>query len=155
MTDEITIFTDGSSKGNPGPGGWGVIIKRNGKVEEMGGGEEYTTNNRMELTAAIKALLELGIRNYELGKGKIVVHSDSKYLIDGITKWIHNWQKNNWRTKDRKAVLNRDLWEKLYELIAGKEIEWKYVAGHIGHPENERCDEIAQAFAEGKTPKLL
>ena len=153
--NEIIIFTDGSSKGNPGPGGWAAIIKAD-KTFEIGGRDRHTTtNNRMELTAAIKALLELGIRNYELGKGKIVVHSDSKYLIDGITKWIHNWQKNNWRTKDRKAVLNRDLWEKLYELIAGKEIEWKYVAGHIGHPENERCDEIAQAFAEGKTPKLL
>ncbi|MFA6273291.1 MAG: ribonuclease HI [Candidatus Paceibacterota bacterium] len=151
--DEVIIFTDGSSKGNPGPGGWSAIIKAD-KTFEIGGQVGHTTNNRMELTAAIKALLELGIRNYELGKGKIVVNSDSKYLIDGITKWIHGWQRNGWRTKDRKDVLNRDLWESLDKLGTGKNIEWKYVAGHVGHPENERCDEIAQAFAEGKVPKL-
>ena len=148
-TNEIVIFTDGSSKGNPGPGGWAAIIKRNGKVEEMGGGEEYSTNNRMELTAAIEALKEISVTN-----AKIQINSDSKYLIDGITKWIHGWQKNGWRTNDRKGVLNRDLWESLYELTVEKEVEWKYVAGHTGHPENERCDEIALMFAMGLPIKL-
>src|SRR3989344_4456720 len=157
-TDEIIIFTDGSSKDNPGPGGWGAIIKKpttNNRqlTTEIGGRAEHTTNNRMELTAAIEALSFL--KSYKPpAAASYKLFSDSKYLIDGITKWIHGWQKNGWRTKDRKGVLNRDLWESLYELTAGKEIEWKYVAGHIGHPENERCDEIAQAFAEGKTPKL-
>ena len=157
-TNEIIIFTDGSSKDNPGPGGWGAIIKKpttNNRqlTTEIGGRAEHTTNNRMELTAAIEALSFL--KSYKPPAAvSYKLFSDSKYLIDGITKWIHGWQKNGWRTKDRKGVLNRDLWESLYELTAGKEIEWKYVAGHIGHPENERCDEIAQAFAEGKTPKL-
>lgn len=154
--NEIIIFTDGSSKGNPGPGGWAAIIKtKSAKLKaqsfEIGGKAGHTTNNRMELTAAIEALSFA----YKLQATSYKLFSDSKYLIDGITKWIHGWQKNNWRTKDRKAVLNRDLWETLYELTAGKEIEWKYVAGHTGHPENERCDEIAQAFAEGRKPKLL
>jgi len=158
-SSKIIIFTDGSSKGNPGPGGWGAIIKRpttNDRqlTTEIGGRAEHTTNNRMELTAAIETLSFL--KNYKLPAAvNYKLFSDSKYLIDGITKWIHGWQKNGWRTKDKKNVLNRDLWEKLYKLTKGKEIDWKYVAGHIGHPENERCDEIAQAFAEGKTPKLL
>lgn len=149
VPNEIIIFTDGSSKGNPGPGGWGVIIKRNGKVEEMGGREEYTTNNRMELTAAIEALQEISAPNAE-----IQVYSDSRYVIDGITKWIHGWQKNGWKTKDRKNVLNRDLWEMLDKLVTGKKVKWKYVAGHTGHPENERCDEIALMFAMGLPIKL-
>ena len=148
-TNEIVIFTDGSSKGNPGPGGWAAIIKRNGKVEEMGGGEEYSTNNRMELTAAIEALKEISVTN-----AKIQINSDSKYLIDGITKWINNWKKYGWKTKDRKKVLNRDLWEMLDKLVTEKNIRWKHVAGHTGHPENERCDEIALMFAMGLPIKL-
>src|SRR3989338_353790 len=152
---EVIIFTDGSSKGNPGPGGWAAIIKSS-KVTEIGGRVEHTTNNRMELTAAIEALSFFKSYPPKADQhwfGKIF--SDSKYLIDGITKWIFGWQRNGWRTKDRKDVLNRDLWEILYGLTEGKEIEWKYVAGHFGHPENERCDEIAQAFAEGRSPKLI
>ncbi|OHA27117.1 MAG: ribonuclease HI [Candidatus Taylorbacteria bacterium RIFCSPHIGHO2_02_FULL_44_36] len=158
--NEIIIFTDGSSKGNPGPGGWAAMIKISNSQfliskKEIGGRAEHTTNNRMELTAAIEALSFLDSKGYKLQITSYKIYSDSKYLIDGMTKWIHGWQKNGWRTKDRKGVLNRDLWESLYELTAGKEVEWKYVAGHIGHPENERCDEIAQAFAEGRKPKLL
>ena len=160
--DEITIFTDGSSKGNPGPGGWGVIIKaknlklktKSEEVFEIGGKAKHTTNNRMELTAAIEVFSFLKSYQQLPAAVSYKLFSDSKYLVDGITKWIHGWQKNGWRTKDRKNVLNRDLWEKLYELTTRKEIEWKYVAGHVGQKDNERCDEIAQAFAEGRTPKL-
>lgn len=159
----ITIYTDGSSKGNPGPGGWGAIIIYNdeisnsqfpiSKIKEIGGREEKTTNNRMEITAAIMALENI----YSLQQAqdeKIEIFSDSEYLIKGITLWIKNWQENNWRTKDRKDVLNKDLWEKLLELTIGKNIEWKKVAGHSGHELNERCDEIATSFADGKPVSL-
>ncbi len=158
-TNEIIIFTDGSSKGNPGPGGWAAIIKRpttNNRqlTTEIGGKVGHTTNNRMELTAAIEALKKLTTYNLQ-STTKIKIYSDSKYLIDGITKWIQGWQRNGWRTKDKKDVLNRDLWETLDQLRTGKNIEWRYIAGHVGHPENERCDVIAQAFAEGRRPKLI
>ncbi|TSC67210.1 MAG: Ribonuclease H [Parcubacteria group bacterium Gr01-1014_73] len=163
-TDKIIIFTDGSSKGNPGSGGWAAVIKtkssklkaKNEKIFEIGGREEHTTNNRMELTAAIEALKALSapIFNFQFSIFKIKIYSDSKYLIDGINKWIHGWRINGWRTKDKKEVLNRDLWEKLDEISAGKNIDWHYVSGHSGVADNERCDEIAQAFADGKIPKL-
>lgn len=141
------IFTDGSSRGNPGPGGWGTIIKENGRVKELGGGYRETTNNRMELTAAIE-----GLRN---AKGEeITVFSDSEYVIKGITEWIHGWLERGWKNSQKKDVLNRDLWEPLYQLSRGKKISWKYVAGHTGNPGNERCDEIATAFADGLSPEL-
>jgi ribonuclease HI len=147
----ITIYTDGSSKGNPGPGGWGAIISSQqpvASIKEIGGREEKTTNNRMEMSAAIEALKNIPENS------EVEIHSDSTYLINGITDWIEKWQKNNWRTKDKREVLNKDLWQKLLEATAGKNIEWKKVAGHSGHEENERCDEIATGFADGERVEL-
>ena len=143
---EITIFTDGASRGTPGPGGWAAVIRTESKVVEIGGREEHTTNNRMELRAAIEALkyLEFGNHYWSL----VTIYSDSHYLINGITKWIFDWQKKNWRTRARKAVLNQDLWEELSVLVEKKNIEWKYVAGHSGVESNERADQIATAFAD-------
>jgi len=147
---EIIIFTDGSSKGNPGPGGYGaVIILPEGKVIELGGAEKQTTNNRMELTGAFQALQEILKR-----KEEILVYTDSKYLINGMTGWIYGWQKNNWQTKEKKEVLNKDLWEKLIKLSSGKKIKWHYVGGHVGIAGNERCDEIADALAIGEKVDL-
>jgi ribonuclease HI len=157
--ESIYIFTDGSSRGNPGPGGWGAVVifqeKNNGKqktgfkIQELGGREEHTTNNRMELTAAMNALHKI-----QDSREKIQVFTDSGYLIGGITKWIHGWQKKGWKTADKKPVLNRDLWEKLLELTDNKKIDWKHVNSHVGVAGNERCDEIATAFADNYTPKL-
>lgn len=143
---KIIIFCDGASKGNPGPGGFGaVIVLPIGKVEETGGREEHTTNNKMELTGAAKALEKIKDR-----KEEIEVYTDSKYLINGITNWVYSWQKNNWRTKDKRDVLNRELWETLVNLIKDKKIQWHYVGGHVGIAGNERCDEIASGFATGE-----
>ena len=144
--NKIIIYTDGSSKGNPGPGGWGAIISNQqpvASIKEIGGREERTTNNRMEMMAAIMALQNIP-KNME-----VEVHSDSTYLINGITIWIKNWQKNNWRTKDKREVLNKDLWEELLVETEKRKVEWKKVLGHSGHEFNERCDEIAQGFADG------
>ena len=146
--NKFIIYTDGSSKGNPGPGGWGVIIFYRDNVKEMGGREEMTTNNRMEIKAAIEALKNIP-QNSE-----IEIHTDSEYLMKGITIWINNWQKNNWKTRNKKAVLNRDLWEKLLAETEKRKIEWKKVLGHSGHKFNERCDDIATGFADGKNVKL-
>ena len=143
----ITIYTDGASRGNPGPGGWGVIMIYDDKVVELGGRETHTTNNRMELTAAIKALEFITDR-------EIVVYADSEYVTKGMTEWIHKWQKKGWRTANRKPVLNQDLWQKLLEVTEGREVEWKYVAGHAGVTLNERADEIATTFADNLTPSL-
>src|SRR3989344_5861378 len=145
----ITIFTDGSSRGNPGPGGWGAVIVDCQKVTEIGGRETHTTNNRMELIGAIKALEQI-----QDSRNKIQVVTDSGYLVKGMTEWIHNWQKKNWKTADRKQVLNRDLWEELLALSRGKEIVWKQIGGHKGIAGNERCDAIATEFADGKKPEL-
>ncbi len=144
----ITIFTDGSSKGNPGPGGWGVIVAHEDKVSEMGGFSEHTTNNKMELTACIKALESLP------HGAEATLYSDATYVVKGITEWIHGWMKNNWRTKSKKAVENKDLWTDLYEASANKKIIWKLVAGHAGIPANERCDVIATTFADSEKPIL-
>jgi len=151
--NEYIIYTDGSSKGNPGPGGWGAIIFNVGHIKELGGREERTTNNRMEMVAAIETLRNIPekpttIENSEI---KIEMHTDSEYLINGITKWILGWQKNNWRTKDKREVLNKDLWEKLLAETEKRKIEWKKVLGHSGHEWNDRCDEIATNFADGLT----
>jgi ribonuclease HI len=143
------IFTDGSSRGNPGPGGYGAIIATNEHVAELGGREEHTTNNRMELQAAIKALESLGYQG-----AKVTLHSDSKYVIQGITSWIHGWIKNDWMNSQKKPVENKDLWESLYRCTHEHDVEWLYVAGHSGHPANERCDEIATSFAD-EDPTLL
>lgn len=160
ISDSITIFTDGSSRGNPGPGGYAAVVilpeqNNNGgnpkeaEVIEIGGREEYTTNNRMELIAVIKALQQIQDSRF-----KIQVFSDSSYVINGITKWVFGWQKNNWITSTKTPVENRDLWENLIETTAGKNIKWGKVGGHIGIAGNERCDEIATTFADGLLPKL-
>lgn len=138
----ITIFTDGSSRGNPGPGGWGAIISTEHTVKELGGREDMTTNNRMELSAAIYALKAIPEAK------KVTLYTDSSYMINGITKWVFGWQRNSWLTATKQKVLNDDLWKQLIEVSRGKEIAWTYVAGHSGIPANERCDVIATAFAD-------
>ncbi|MEK7177103.1 MAG: ribonuclease HI [Patescibacteria group bacterium] len=144
----ITIYTDGSSRGNPGPGGWGAIILRDNEVQELGGREAHTTNNRMELTATIKAL-ELS------SESEITVFTDSEYVMKGMKEWIKKWQEKGWKTANKKPVLNQDLWQKLLEASTDKNVDWKYVAGHSGVPLNERADEIATTFADGLKPKLF
>ena len=137
----IELFTDGACSGNPGPGGWGVVLKYNGHEKELSGGEANTTNNRMELTAAIEGLSALK----ETCKVRLV--TDSKYVADGITKgWAESWRKNNWRKADKKPALNPDLWEKLLNLINEHDVTIEWVKGHAGHPENERCDQLAVAY---------
>jgi ribonuclease HI len=146
-----TIFTDGSSRGNPGPGGWAAVVVEEGKVtrvKELGGGERNTTNNRMEIKAALEGL------KYASKDSSIVVHTDSKYLINGITLWVKGWKKNGWKTKTKGDVLNRDLWEDLHDAAEGKTIKWDYVGGHVGILGNERCDHIATAFADARDLKL-
>ena len=149
--NKTIIYTDGSSLGNPGPGGWGaIILLTDGKVVELGGAEKDTTNNRMEMTAIIEAL------NFVKKKdSQIILHTDSSYTINGITKWIHGWKKNGWIKKDKGEVLNKDLWEKLLEVTEGLDIEWKHVSGHVGTPGNERVDRIATTFAGEKEINLF
>jgi ribonuclease HI len=143
------IFTDGASSGNPGPGGWGAIILRpDGWVKELGGGAASTTNNRMEMTAAIESIETLNEAE------PIEVYTDSLYLIKGITEWIENWQKNNWISTQGNPIANIDLWQDLAQTIAGRQIQWRHVRGHTGVPGNERADEIAVAFSRGEHPDL-
>jgi ribonuclease HI len=142
--DNVIIFADGSSRGNPGPGGWGAIVSVGGKVIELGAGSKHTTNNKMELSGALNALKEVG------NKKEIILNTDSSYVINGMTKWIFGWQKNGWRNSMKDEVANRDLWEELIKVSEGKKIKWNYVAGHSDIPGNERCDEIATSFADGK-----
>jgi len=137
MTPGVTIYTDGACRGNPGPGGWGAVLIHRGTEKEIFGGELQTTNNRMELMAAIRALEALK-RPCE-----VVVHTDSIYVRDGISKWIHGWQKNGWRTADKKPVKNAELWQALLAAAAPHKVEWRWVKGHAGHPENERADRLA------------
>lgn len=153
MKDEILIWSDGASRGNPGPGGWGAVIVSQEEVVELGGREEHTTNNRMELAGAISALSFISKNNFATAE-KILIHTDSSYVINGITKWVHGWRKNNWLTSQKEEVLNRDLWEELFSLTERKKIEWKYVAGHSGTPGNERCDEVATSYADKNNPPL-
>lgn len=156
--ENILIFTDGSSRGNPGPGGWGAVVVVNEKVVELGGGESHTTNNRMEMMAVISAFEFL--MKYELMtlNIKCVVHTDSAYVINGITKWVSGWKARGWLTLQKEQVLNRDLWEKMSYLMedmpGDEKIEWKLLKGHVGVPGNERCDEIATAYASKKEVKL-
>ena len=133
----VEIFTDGACKGNPGPGGWGAIIRSGDRERELSGGEKLTTNNRMELLAAIRALEALK-RPCE-----VTLYTDSVYVRDGITKWIHGWRRNGWKTADRKPVKNADLWQELVEAAAPHRVTWQWVRGHAGHPENERADRLA------------
>ena len=147
---KIVIFTDGSSRGNPGPGGWGVIVAVGNKITELGGREEHTTNNRMELLGAINALASI-----KKTKEEIILNTDSSYVINGITKWIYGWQKNGWINSTKEDVSNRDLWEELIKVSKGKKIKWNYVGGHTGVSCNERCDDIATSFADNKDVKLF
>lgn len=146
-----TIFADGASKGNPGPGGWGALVADGETVKELGGRDEHTTNNRMELTAVIEALV------LACGRGdEVVVHTDSSYVINGITKWVKGWKVRSWVTKQNQPVLNQDLWKKLASLVdtCGGKIHWKHVGGHVGVAGNERVDEIASNYADGKPVAL-
>jgi len=149
------IFTDGASRGNPGPGGWGAIVVLGEKVHELGGGEKQTTNNRMELLAAIEALhllsKKLSTNNHQLSA---TLYTDSSYVLKGATVWIHGWKKNGWKTKAKDDVLNKDLWKKFLNVSEGLKISWKLLLGHSGIPGNERCDEIATSFADGEKIKL-
>ncbi len=149
----IVVFTDGAAKGNPGPGGWGVIIvKPDGDVTELGGGAPQATNNQMELAAVIHALEHL-----RRAGGKVAIYSDSTYVIRGIKQWIWAWRRRGWKTADGNDVLNREQWEALSRLVAARAkqgIEWHYVRGHTGIPGNERVDEIANTFAAKRRPDL-
>lgn len=149
----ITIFTDGSSKGNPGPGGWGAVLAHDEKVIELGGYEKLTTNNRMELKACIRAL-EFTISNFQFSSKQIQLYTDSEYVLKGITLWIHNWKKKGWKTAAKKPVENQDLWQELLKVTEGRNIEWKIIRGHAGIPANERCDVIATTFADGEKINL-
>lgn len=137
----VEIFTDGACSGNPGPGGWGAILRYNGHEKELYGGEPETTNNRMELLAAIRALETLK------RPCKVKLHTDSRYVKDGITQWIHNWKRNGWRTANKKPVKNVELWQALDDALARHEVHWIWVKGHAGHAENERADELARRGA--------
>ena len=143
----VEIFTDGACSGNPGPGGWGAILRYGAAEKELSGGEAHTTNNRMELMAAICALEALK------GPCSVTLHTDSQYLKDGITKWIANWKRNGWRTASKDPVKNAELWQRLEKALHNHEIHWKWVKGHAGHVENERADELARmGMAPYKSP---
>ena len=137
MNKRAEVYTDGACSGNPGPGGWGVTIRINNETIDLNGGEENTTNNRMELMAAIKALDYID-KDYE-----IILFTDSNYVKDGITKWLDNWKIKNWLTASKKPVKNKDLWIKLDQLNARHEVSWKWVKAHVGHRENEIADMLA------------
>jgi ribonuclease HI len=133
----VIIHTDGACSGNPGPGGWGAVLEYGDVVRELCGGERATTNNRMELTAAIEALSAL------TRPSVVELHTDSTYVRDGITKWIHNWKRNGWRTAARKPVKNAELWQQLEDEVGRHEVHWRWVKGHAGHDGNERADALA------------
>jgi ribonuclease HI len=143
----VEIFTDGACKGNPGPGGWGALLRVGRHEKELSGGDPSTTNNRMELTAAIRALEAL------IEPCAVVLHSDSKYVLDGITKWVHGWQKNGWKNASKQPVRNADLWHELIAAAKQHQVEWVWVKGHNGHAENERVDALACAAAEAVAAK--
>lgn len=137
MQQVVEMFTDGACRGNPGVGGWGVLLRYGGVEKSLCGGEAMTTNNRMELTAAIKGLEAL------TKSCSVRITTDSKYVLTGITEWVTNWKQKNWKTASRKPVLNVELWKRLDELVALHQIEWQWVKGHSGHPENEIADQLA------------
>jgi len=144
----LTIFSDGACAGNPGPGGWAArLLYGDGRIRELGGFAPDTTNNRMELQAALEGLNAAG------DNLAITMVTDSEYLRRGITEWVHSWKRRGWRTAAKKPVLNQDLWRQLDELNS-PDIQWQYTKGHAGDPDNERCDEIAQAFSRGEEPHL-
>jgi ribonuclease HI len=137
--EKVEIFTDGACSGNPGPGGWGAVLRFKGVEKELSGAEAHSTNNRMEMMAAIAALEALN------RPCKVDLTTDSGYLRDGITRWIHAWKARGWKTADKKPVKNVDLWQRLEAALAGHEVAWHWVRGHSGHPENERADRLARA----------
>ena len=142
MSERVEIFTDGACKGNPGPGGWGAVMRFKGKERQLYGGEPETTNNRMELMAVISALEAL------TRPTSVRVTTDSKYVQNGITAWISNWKRNGWKTAARKPVKNSDLWLRLDQLVAAHDVRWSWVKGHSGHPENELADQLANKGVE-------
>jgi len=144
----VIIFTDGSSRGNPGPGGWGTIVLNDDTVAELGGREDNTTNNRMELTAVISGLESVSRET------EIILYTDSAYVVNGITRWVKGWAKNNWKTSTKDDVQNKDLWGRLVTATEHKVIDWKLIKGHSGTEGNERCDVIATSFADS-SPVIL
>lgn len=144
----VEIYTDGACRGNPGPGGWGAVLRYAGREKSLHGGEPQTTNNRMELTAAIQALESL------TRPCRVVLTTDSQYLRRGITEWLPSWKRRGWRTAERKPVKNVDLWQRLDILAARHEIEWRWVRGHNGHPGNERADRLANQGIDELMAKL-
>jgi ribonuclease HI len=142
----VRIYADGACKGNPGPGGWGAIVRVDGAEKELHGGERQTTNNRMELTAVIRALESLA------GPSTIEVYTDSQYVQKGISEWLAAWKRRGWRTADKQPVKNVDLWQQLEHVAAGHRVSWHWVKGHAGHPENERADALANRGVEEITP---
>jgi len=145
VSDRVVVFTDGACSGNPGPGGWGAILVWGEREKTLSGGEALTTNNRMELTAAIMALEALK------RPCAVELHTDSQYLRGGVTQWIHGWKRNGWRTADKKPVKNDDLWRRLDEAAQRHKVDWRWVKGHAGHAMNERADELAR---QGMAPFL-
>ena len=141
--ETVEIHTDGACSGNPGPGGWGAVLRYRGKSRELSGGEVETTNNRMEMMAAIQALEAL------TRPSTVNLHTDSTYLRDGITRWIHRWKANGWKTAAKKPVKNVDLWQRLEAALAGHDVEWNWVKGHAGDPGNERADALATGAIPG------
>ncbi len=144
-TRQVHVWTDGACLGNPGPGGWGALLRWNGHERELSGGESETTNNRMELMAAIQALEALK-RPCE-----VILTTDSQYVRKGITEWMHNWKKNGWKTASKKPVKNSELWQRLDRARERHDVQWDWVKGHSGHPENERADELASTAARSQT----
>lgn len=142
MSQETIIYTDGASSGNPGPGGYAAVVAESGRVIEIGGGEDNTTNNRMEMRAVNAALEKTAAGT------SATIYTDSSYVINGITKWVFGWKKNNWQTKDKKEVLNRDLWEAMHDLVSARKIKFVRVRGHAGFAVNNRVDKIAVAFSK-------
>ena len=145
MTKTVEIYTDGACRGNPGPGGWGVLLIAGDRRKTMHGGESETTNNRMELTAAIEAL------NALRKPTQVTLHTDSKYVMDGIREWMPNWKQRGWKTAAKKPVKNKDLWQRLDAASAKHQIDWRWVKGHSGHAENERVDELANRAMDEKS----
>lgn len=141
-THGLEIYADGACSGNPGPGGWGAIVRRDGVDTELSGGQEATTNNRMELTAVIQALATLPLGS------EVDVFTDSQYVQKGMSEWIHSWKRRGWKTAAKEPVKNADLWTKLDALAQQRHVKWHWVKGHAGHPENERADELANAGME-------
>lgn len=145
MSKVVEIYTDGACSGNPGPGGWGAVLRWNGHEKELSGGEAETTNNRMEMMAVIKALEAIK------GTPKIEIYTDSKYVMQGVTEWLEGWKVKGWKTASKKPVKNVDLWQQMDTLVSGHDVTFHWVKGHAGHPENERADALARAGIGQKT----